>query len=94
MVDQIIYREDTRTIIREVGTGVGPPGQGAVDLSRVHVQNSPATLWAVTHNMPYPPSVTVVDSAGRVVQTDVQYVTPSLIHVSMSAPFAGTVYLS
>jgi hypothetical protein len=31
----VIYREDTRTIIREVGTGVGPAGPGGVSAEQV-----------------------------------------------------------
>jgi hypothetical protein len=67
---------------------------GATALGHVHTQSTPASLWAITHALPFQPNVTVCDSTGKVVRTDVTYVTSTLIHIETSAPFAGTARLS
>lgn len=75
---------------------IGPKGDPTplTALAYAHIQDVPTTEWLITHTLPYSPSVTVIDSAGRVVEGDVTYPSGSTITVTFSAPFAGVAYLS
>jgi hypothetical protein len=57
-------------------------------------QSSAATTWTINHNLNRHPAVTVVDSAGTLVDGDVQYSNANTIVVSFSAAFAGNAYLN
>ena len=58
------------------------------------VQNVPAPVWTITHNLGRYPSVTIADSSGREVEGDVVYLSANAINVAFSAGFAGTAYLN
>jgi len=63
------------------------------DSRYTHTQMIPAATWTITHNLGFHPHVTVVDSSGREVEGDTQYLTPDVVVVSFSSPFAGKAYL-
>jgi hypothetical protein len=96
MVDRVEVRERNRRIDVRVSKGpAGPSGTADPDvLGYVHHQAVAATLWVIEHELSFAPSITVVDSSGRVVVTEVTYVSPTEIHVETTAPFSGTAYLS
>ena len=84
----------------ELGTS-GPQGAtGAAgqtlysDLSYVHTQNSASATWTVNHNLHFIPNVTVVDSAGTVVEGSYSYPNSTTVVLSFSAAFSGKAYLS
>lgn len=54
----------------------------------------PATTWVITHNLGRFPAVTVVDSAGTVVEGDVDYVSTTQVVLTFSTPFSGRAWLS
>ena len=68
----------------------GPPGGGTFS----YVQAMPATVWNIAHNLQRFPSVTVVDSSGREVEGDVQYIDDNNVQVTFSAGFSGDAYLN
>lgn len=73
----------------------GPPGTliaGTGDKHYVHVQSNPATQWTVNHGLGKYPSTTVVDSAGSVVEGDVNYIDLNTLTFNASAPFGGSLY--
>ena len=74
----------------------GPPGEPGDpgEVSAVHMQLTPSTEWIITHSLPFFPSVTVVDSAGSVVEGGVEYASPSSIRLTFSGAFSGIAYLS
>lgn len=77
----------------------GPPGPKGDPgdlgkVSEVHSQLTPESEWVITHSLPFFPSVTVVDSAGTVVEGEVQYLDTSTIRLYFSAAFSGVAYLS
>jgi len=73
----------------------GPPGaSGSAAGTYRYVQMSPASTWDVVHNLPYWPNVTVVDSLGREIVPDVQYVSGTEIQLIFSASVAGEAYFS
>jgi len=59
-----------------------------------HIQTVPASVWDVIFDLPYMPSVTIVDSAGSVVGGDILIVGPGHYQLHFTAPFSGSAYLS
>jgi hypothetical protein len=59
-----------------------------------HTQYSSSARWEITHNLLYNPNVTVVDSAGTIIEGSIEYLGPNSIVLLFSAPFAGKAYLS
>lgn len=90
-------------VIVELGTSgpQGPQGNpGApgevlyADLSYVHIQSVASSTWNITHNLHFIPSITVVDSAGTVVEGTYDYPSSTSVVLSFSSPFSGKAYLS
>lgn len=69
----------------------GPSGSAASGLT--FVQAVPAAVWHITHDLGYPPAVTVIDTSGDQVEGDVTYA-GNTITLTFSAAFGGTAYLS
>lgn len=59
-----------------------------------YFQDSAASTWEIQHNLGKFPSVTIVDSAGRVVYGDVEYIDQNNLKVSFTATFSGRAYLN
>lgn len=74
----------------------GPPGPPGPTTGSAYVFNqaTPSATWVITHPLAYYPSVTVVDSAGSVVEGDLKYTSATSLTVSFSGAFSGTAYLS
>jgi hypothetical protein len=64
------------------------------DAHYVHSQMIPSATWVVTHNLGKFPSVTVVDSTGRHVFGDVQYVDANNVTIIFSGAFGGKAYMN
>jgi hypothetical protein len=84
-------------IVVELGFA-GPQGAaGEVlfsDLSFVHEQVSASTTWFVNHGLAFYPNITVVDSAGTVVEGSYSYPNLTTVILNFSNSFAGKAYLS
>ena len=92
-VSQIVGHQGSQGIAGPAG----PPGVASNSpalLSYVHIQTIPATVWSITHPLEFQPTLTVIDSAGTVVEGDVAYLPDRTITVTFSAGFSGTAYLS
>jgi hypothetical protein len=59
-----------------------------------HTQSIPSATWDITHNLGFHPSITIVDSSGRVVEGEEQYITTNIVRVTFSGAFSGKAYLS
>lgn len=73
--------------------------QGAIEEVRqksryVHTQSSASTVWHITHNMRFFPSVTIVDSGENYVVGDVEYIDWNSLELTFTHLFAGKAYLS
>jgi hypothetical protein len=71
----------------------GPQGSAAVQ-SFVHNQGTPSDTWTINHNLGFFPNVSVVDSAGTVVEGDTAWPNSGTIIVSFESAFSGKAYLS
>ena len=85
---------ETKPSIIEIGI-IGPQGPpGPPGTTYIHHQQVAAKTWRVEHDLGGYPSVTVVDSSGRYVIGDVQYIDKNTILILFSASFAGKAYLN
>lgn len=57
-------------------------------------QSSALSTWTIPHNLNRHPSVTLVDSTGARVWTDVFYVDSNVVQVTFATPTAGKAYLN
>lgn len=76
------------------GDGVYLGNNDPNDLAQVYTQSTPATTWNIAHSLLFVPNIVVVDSDGVVFEGDYQYVSPTHIVATFSAPIAGKAYLS
>ena len=71
----------------------GIPGATQV-LGYVFNQTSPSSQWTITHGLDFVPNITVVDSAGSVVEGDYSYPNENTVLATFVGAFAGKAYLS
>jgi hypothetical protein len=72
-----------------------PASGGGGGGTYVHDQPVASVTWVINHGLLYYPSVSVVDSTGRViVPDDISYATINQVIVSLTPAVAGKAYLS
>ena len=69
----------------------GPPGSSASQF--LFTQSVPEAVWVIAHGLGGYPTVVVIDSAGSVVEGDVEYDSTEQVTLTFSAGFAGTARL-
>lgn len=62
--------------------------------SYTHQQPTASATWTITHNMGRFPSISVVDSAGSIVNGVEQYTSNNELTITFNAAFSGTAYLN
>lgn len=67
----------------------GPPGQTVA-----YPIPTPSAVWIVQHNLGHLPHVTVLNSAGELVLTEVSHTDTNQLSVTFSEPVSGTVLLT
>lgn len=72
------------------GSGGNISGSGSYE----HVQDTPASMWDIIHNLGFHPNVTVVDSAGSEVEGDVKYPSSNEVQIEFASAFSGQAFLS
>ena len=77
-------------------SGWGSPTDlvGSQELGYVHIQSVPSAVWNVTHGLGFTPNITVVDTAGTVVEGSYNYPNSSTVVLSFIGAFSGRAYLS
>lgn len=63
-------------------------------VSYAHTQGVSSNSWVIAHNLGFKPNVTVIDSAGNIVEGEIAYTTSDSITVSFAYSFSGKAYLS
>lgn len=65
------------------------------ELSYVHTQGVASGSWVINHGLPFIPNITVIDSAGSVVEGSYSYSEDgNTVTLTFSSPFSGKAYLS
>ena len=59
-----------------------------------HIQNVASATWVITHNLGFKPNVTIIDSAGNIVEGEIAYTNSDSLIVTFSIAFSGEAYLS
>jgi len=59
-----------------------------------HTQGVANSTWSINHNLGYHPNVSVVDSAGRLVFADIEYINQNTLNVIAAGAFSGKAFLS
>ena len=63
-------------------------------VSYEHMQGSASNSWTINHNLGFKPNVTVIDSAGNIVEGEIAYTNTNSLTVSFQSAFSGTAYIS
>ena len=71
----------------------GATGEAPI-VSYVYNQSNTSDTWEITHNLGWYPNVTVVDSAGSIVEGEIEYPSSSAIRLLFAYAFSGNAYLS
>lgn len=78
----------------ESGWGTPTDLVGSQELGYVHIQSVPASVWNITHGLGFTPNITVVDTAGTVVEGSYNYPNSSTVVLTFIGAFSGRAYLS
>lgn len=62
--------------------------------SYIHNQGVASSVWTITHNLGTYPGVIVKDSTGAVVETDIEYLSLSVVRITAASPFSGQAILT
>lgn len=57
-------------------------------------QAIPSNTWVIAHDLNFYPNVTVVDSAGNIVEGNISYTDTNHLTLTFTAAFGGDAYLS
>ena len=88
--------QEAAPILVEIAGGQGEPGPpGSGGETDIHEISVASATWVITHNWPggYP-SVTAVDTSGKVMIGEVAYLSPTQLEIRFSSAFSGKVYLN
>jgi hypothetical protein len=67
---------------------------GSQELGYVHIQENASLTWTITHGLGFVPNITVVDTAGTVVEGSYNYPNSNTVVLSFIGAFSGRAYLS
>lgn len=67
-----------------------PPGV----YTETWIQTTPSNEWVIVHSLPFQPAVTIIDSAGTRIMTEIIYDSPTQIRSKTTAAFSGRAELS
>jgi hypothetical protein len=68
--------------------------QDAGNLGYVHIQENVSATWSITHGLGFIPNITVVDTAGTVVEGSYNYLNDNTVVLTFVGGFSGRAYLS
>ena len=77
-------------------SGWGSPTDlvGSQELAYMHIQENASATWSITHGLGFVPNITVVDTAGTVVEGSYNYPNASTVVLTFIGAFSGRAYLS
>jgi hypothetical protein len=86
----------TQITVTQITTGLtGPSGTGGVGgAGYTHNQDSPVSLWSISHNLGFRPSVSAFSMGGVTLLGTVTHLSANVLQISFSSPVAGTARLN
>ena len=88
------------TVARTAPGGTGwpepptPPLPGRPDANFVWDQSVASSVWTVLHNLGKRCAVSVVDTTGRLIMGEIEYLDINTIRITFSAAFSGSAYFN
>ena len=67
---------------------------GSQELGYMHIQENASATWSITHGLGFVPNITVVDTAGTVVEGSYNYPNSNTVVLTFVGAFSGRAYLS
>jgi len=67
---------------------------GSQELGYMHIQENASATWSITHGLGFVPNITVVDTAGTVVEGSYNYPNSNTVVLTFIGAFSGRAYLS
>jgi hypothetical protein len=86
--------EENPVVVELSNSGPQGPSGDLRSLAYVFIQVNPSVTWNINHDLSFIPSITVVDSAGSVVEGDYSYPDENTVIATFIGSFAGQAYLS
>lgn len=80
-----IAQSGNNRVVNYIGTGGGT----GFDLTYTHVQNIPATVWYVAHNLNKNPNVTILNQNNVVVIAYIEYLTINTLAIEFNFAMTG-----
>ena len=71
-----------------------PDWATVADVSYTHTQATASAVWEIVHPLPFVPNVTITDSAGTAVLTEITYPAPNIVRSTSAGAFSGIARLS
>ena len=65
-----------------------------VAIAYAHTQGVSASTWNIVHSLNFKPNVTIIDSAGSVVEGEIEYLDNNNLVLTFAYAFSGNAYLS
>ena len=84
---------EIRDKINSLQSQIGGLTSGS-DSNYIHNQSQSLEVWNINHNLNKYPSVTIVDTAGSVVEGEITFISLNEIRVAFSSPFSGKAILN
>ena len=78
----------------DLGWGTPTDLVGNQELGYVHIQEVASATWNITHGLGFTPNITVVDTAGTVVEGSYNYPNSNTVVLTFVGAFSGRAYLS
>jgi hypothetical protein len=78
----------------DLGWGTPTDLVGSQELGYVHIQEVASATWNITHGLGFTPNITVVDTAGTVVEGSYNYPNSNTVVLTFVGAFSGRAYLS
>ena len=91
------YIQSTANLIYSKISGIWTNAQEIVSKSNwsyTYEQQSNSTVWNITHNLGYKPSVDIIDYGNNNIEGDISYTNTNSLTITLSAPASGYAYLT
>lgn len=63
-------------------------------IAYTHDQGVSSSTWSIVHNLNFKPNVTIIDSAGSIVEGELEYLDNNSLVLTFAYAFSGNAYLS
>ena len=77
-----------------ITVGIADGTTQTLEVAYHHTQSLSSNTWEIEHNLGFYPNITTMDSAGTVVEGELQHLSKYRLRVTFSASISGQAFLS